>query len=353
MTIPTLDGVTARTITTERLTTRVLFTGPEDGIPVLFLHGNMTSATWWEATMLALPDGFRGIAPDQRGYGDADPAKKIDATRGMLDLAEDALALLDQLGIDRVHVVGNSLGGSVIWRMMMAAPDRLSSVTQVAPGSPYGFGGTKDEHGTPCFDDFAGSGGGLVNPQLIEYFKQGDTSLDSPFTPRSALRMLVYKPPFVPEREMDLLASALTMHVGDEDVPGDKVASPNWPYVGPGVMGATNALSPKYAGDVSALYGIDPKPPVLWVRGSHDLAVSDSAASDPGTLGAAGLMPNWPGAEVYPPQPMLKQTRAVLDQYAAAGGQYEEAVIDDTAHVPFIEKPDAFNAVFHAFLQRA
>jgi pimeloyl-ACP methyl ester carboxylesterase len=35
------------------------------------------------------------------------------------------------------------------------------------------------------------------------------------------------------------------------------------------------------------------------------------------------------------------------------GGQYEEAVIDDAAHVPFIEKPDAFNAVFHAFLQRA
>ncbi len=77
-----MDGITPKTITTERITTRVLFSGPENGTPVLFLHGNTSSATWWEETMLALPEGFRGIAHDQRGFGDADPAKHIDATRG-------------------------------------------------------------------------------------------------------------------------------------------------------------------------------------------------------------------------------------------------------------------------------
>ena len=87
-----------------------------------------------------------------------------------------------------------------------------------------------------------------------------------------------------------------------------------------------------------------------WVRGSDDLSVSDNAAADMAMLGALGLVPGWPGAEVFPPQPMLGQTRAVLDRYAAAGGSYREVVIADAAHAPFIEKPDAFNAVFHAHL---
>ena len=39
MNAPVLEGVTARTVTTERLATRVLFTGPDEGIPVLFIHG--------------------------------------------------------------------------------------------------------------------------------------------------------------------------------------------------------------------------------------------------------------------------------------------------------------------------
>ena len=65
MTTPVLEGVTAGSVTTDRLTTRVLFTGPEDGIPVLFIHGNFSNATWWEETMLALPPQYRGIAPDR------------------------------------------------------------------------------------------------------------------------------------------------------------------------------------------------------------------------------------------------------------------------------------------------
>ena len=73
MIVPGLEGITARMVSTERLTTRVLFTGPDDGIPVLLLHGNFSNATWWEETLVTLPPQYRGIAPDQRGYGDADP----------------------------------------------------------------------------------------------------------------------------------------------------------------------------------------------------------------------------------------------------------------------------------------
>jgi pimeloyl-ACP methyl ester carboxylesterase len=142
-----------------------------------------------------------------------------------------------------------------------------------------------------------------------------------------------------------------TTHLGPQDNPGDFAPSPNWPFVAPGVWGAANALSPKYVGEaVERMLAAQPKPPLLWVRGSHDLAVGDTSLSCPGTLGSMGAIPGWPGMAVYPPQPMVSQTRAVLEKYTAAGGSYREVVIQDAGHVPFIEKPDEFNAVFHAHL---
>jgi len=347
MDIPTMEGITAKTITTPRLTTRVLFSGSEDGAPVLFLHGNVTSATWWEETMLALPEGFRGISPDQRGFGEADRKATIDATRGMGDLADDVAALLDYLDIEKAHLVGNSLGGMVVWEMMKLHPDRILTITMADPGSPYGFGATRDNEGTPTTPDFAGSGGGLTNPELVQRIQEGDRTMDSQFSPLSALRMLLVKAPFVSPREDELLSSMLTTHIGPDAVPGDFEQSANWPHVAPGKMGATNATSPKYQTHVEKIVEMEPKVPILWVRGSHDLVVSDTAASDPGYLGRIGLLPGWPGEEAYPPQPMIGQTRTVLEKYAAAGGSFEEVVIDDAGHVPFLEKPEEFNAVFH------
>jgi pimeloyl-ACP methyl ester carboxylesterase len=268
----------------------------------------------------------------------------------MGDLADDAAALLDYLGINKAHIVGNSLGGMVVWRMMVDYPERYLSVTLVDTGSPYGFGATKDVNGTPCYPDFAGSGGGLSNPELIRRMKEGDRSLDSQFSPRSAIRMLLVKPPFIPAREDALVDSLNSTHIGERDVPGDTEKSPNWPFMAPGKWGATNATSPKYAVSVEKITASQPKTKVLWIRGKNDMVVSDSAASDPGFLGRMGMIPGWPGEEVFPPQPMLGQTRAVLEKYAASGGSYQEVVIEDAGHLPFIEKPEEFNKAFHVHI---
>jgi pimeloyl-ACP methyl ester carboxylesterase len=346
MSVPTMEGVTAKRITTDRITTRVLFTGPEDGVPVLLLHGNFSSATWWEETMLALPQGYRGIAPDLRGYGDADPTKHIDATRGMRDFADDVEALLEHLHIEQAHIAGCSLGGAIVWRMIMDYPERFLTIVVINPGSPYGFGGTKDDVGTPCFPDFAGTGGGMVNPELVQRVKDEDRSMDDQLSPRVGMRGL-FKPPFVPTREEELLSSLLSIHIGEQGYPGDSTPSPNWPYIAPGVWGPINAMSPKYMDDVSKIHDGRMTLPILWLRGSHDQTISDTSMSDPGFLGKMGFIPGWPGDDIYPPQPMLRQTRAVLEKYAVAGGSYEEVVIQDAAHIPFIEKLDAFNEVFH------
>jgi pimeloyl-ACP methyl ester carboxylesterase len=352
MSIPTLPGVSAQIITSARLTTRVLFSGPPDGVPVLLLHGNNSCATWWEEVMISLPPGWRGIAPDQRGFGDADPTKKVDARRGAGDWADDAAALLDRLQIAKAHVVGSSLGGSVVWRLLMDHAQRVLSAIQVDPGSPYGFGGTRDVQGTPTWPDFAGSGGGLVNPQYAQRVLDGDSGLDSPASPRAILRKSIVKPPFVPAREDELVLAMLATHIGPQDQPGDKVVSPNWPYSAPGAWGAANALSPKYTGAMSRLYAIAPKPDILWIRGAGDLVVGDKALADPGVLGSLGMIPGWPGPQAYPPQPMVSQTRAVLEAYAAAGGVYQEAVIENAGHAPYLDNLPEFNRLLHAHLCR-
>jgi pimeloyl-ACP methyl ester carboxylesterase len=111
-------------------------------------------------------------------------------------------------------------------------------------------------------------------------------------------------------------------------------------------------MSPRYVGDsVERFIAADPKPPILWVRGADDQIVSDNSLFDFGTLGALGAIPGWPGNDVYPPQPMVSQTRAVLERYAAHGGSFREEVFADTGHTPFIERPEAFLEHFLAHLE--
>ena len=86
--------------------------------------------------------------------------------------------------------------------------------------------------------------------------------------------------------------------------------------------------------------------------GADDIAVCNTAASDPGTWGPTGRLPGFPGSEAYPPQPMMDQIRKMLDDYAAAGGAYEEVAIPGCGHVPFITDIEAFDRAFHAHLAR-
>jgi pimeloyl-ACP methyl ester carboxylesterase len=92
--------------------------------------------------------------------------------------------------------------------------------------------------------------------------------------------------------------------------------------------------------DVSGVVDLPAKPPVLWIRGDADAIVSDTSAFDLAFLGQLGAVPGWPGAEACPPQPMVTQTRAVLDRYAASGGAYREVVLPGVGHSPHVERPE-------------
>ena len=98
--------------------------GPDGGMPVLFLNSLGTDLRMWEAVIDRLPD-IRAIGMDKRGHG-------LSATPGgdwtLADLAGDALALLDHLGVDRVVVAGCSIGGMIAQKIAVLAPARISGL---------------------------------------------------------------------------------------------------------------------------------------------------------------------------------------------------------------------------------
>ena len=66
----------------------------------------------------------------------------------------------------------------------------------------------------------------------------------------------------------------------------------------------------------------------------------DWSLFDAGTLGGLGVLPDWPGDDVHPPQPMEAQIRAMLAAYAERGGAAVEREVADSSHGPFIDHLD-------------
>lgn len=346
------SAVQQRTVMTSRLRIHVREAG-SGPVPVVLLHGNCSSSAFFDELMLSLGPRYRAIAPDLRGYGQTEPLP-VDATRGCGDWADDLAALVDALGLGRFHLAGWSMGGGIAMRYALDHADRLLSLTLIAPLSPFGFGGTRDAEGTPTAPDFAGSGGGTVNRDFVGRIAEGDRGADHPSSPRNILNSFYFKPPFrgTEEQEERWVDALLSTRIGDDHYPGDFVPSGNWPGMAPGTRGINNAMSPKYH-NVSHFAHIDPKPPVLWIRGDSDQIVSDTSLFDLAYLGQIGAVPGWPGPEACPPQPMVAQTRFVLERYRAGGGEYEEVVIADAGHSPFIEQPQAFLSHFLRHLERS
>src|SRR5215203_5413269 len=162
-----LEGISSSMVETERVRTHILTSGSVEGVPVVFVHGNVSSSRFWEETMLALPDTYCAVSPDLRGYGLTE-AVAIDSTRGLRDWADDLAALREALKLGKFHLVGWSMGAGVGMQYAIDHPDHLLSLTLMSPLAPYGFGGTEDVEGTPTFADFAGSGGGTVNPEFLK-----------------------------------------------------------------------------------------------------------------------------------------------------------------------------------------
>ena len=99
------------------------------GTPVVLIHGLAGDYSAWLAQVEALRNDYRVIAFDNRGAG---RSTQVNEPVSTADLADDTLALMDHLGIDRAHVVGRSMGGAVAQHMALKAPRRILSLVLCA-----------------------------------------------------------------------------------------------------------------------------------------------------------------------------------------------------------------------------
>ncbi len=113
-----------------------LAAGPEDGRPILLLHGFPEAAMQWEHQLAAFAAlGFRAIAPDQRGYSPGvRPKAPSDYT--IETLVGDVIAIADRLGWAGFDLVGHDWGGAVAWWTADVHPDRVHRLAVVSTPHP-------------------------------------------------------------------------------------------------------------------------------------------------------------------------------------------------------------------------
>jgi pimeloyl-ACP methyl ester carboxylesterase len=109
--------------------------GPEDAPPVLAIHGWPQHWWAWRDVIRELAGEFRLLCPDLRGLGWSGPAADGDYRKQRM--ADDQLALLDALGLERVRLVGHDWGGWTALLVALAAPERVSSVALMSIGHPW------------------------------------------------------------------------------------------------------------------------------------------------------------------------------------------------------------------------
>lgn len=114
-------------------------TGPVDAPVVVLSHSLGATRAMWDAQVPALAERYRVLAYDTRGHGES-PAPE--GPYSIDDLADDVVALLDEVGAERAHVVGLSLGGMTGLRLAAREPgrvDRLAVLCTSAKPEPGPF----------------------------------------------------------------------------------------------------------------------------------------------------------------------------------------------------------------------
>jgi pimeloyl-ACP methyl ester carboxylesterase len=123
-----------RRVAADGVTLAVLDEGA--GQPVLLLHGFPDSSRLWRHQIPALVGaGMRVIAPDLRGFGDSDKPEAVEAYSVGRSVA-DLVAILDQLEVERAHVVGHDWGAGVAWALAAFVPARVERLVVMSVGHP-------------------------------------------------------------------------------------------------------------------------------------------------------------------------------------------------------------------------
>lgn len=131
---PQIEGVRRSRVQARGVDFHVTESGPADGVPVLALHGWPEHHYEWRDLLASPPESLRIIAPDLPGYGWSGPAPHRWQKE---QVASDVLALLDQLGLRRVVLVGHDWGGYVGYLLALRQPERFSAYLATNIAHPW------------------------------------------------------------------------------------------------------------------------------------------------------------------------------------------------------------------------
>lgn len=121
---PAIPGVRRSRVHARGVDFHVTEAGPVDGVPVLALHGWPQHHYAWRDLLADPPAGLRIIAPDLPGYGwSGAPPHRWEKE----EVVSDVLALLDELGVGRMVLVGHDWGGWIGHLLVLRAPERVSA----------------------------------------------------------------------------------------------------------------------------------------------------------------------------------------------------------------------------------
>lgn len=130
--LPSVPGVTHRFVEARGIRLHVAEAGAGD--PVVLVHGWPQHWYCWRRVIPRLAADHRLICPDLRGFGWSDAPRTAYAKR---ELADDLIALLDALELDRVRLVGHDWGGFAAFLVALQAPERVSSLLALSIVHPW------------------------------------------------------------------------------------------------------------------------------------------------------------------------------------------------------------------------
>jgi len=201
----------SRRIDVGEVTLHVVLAGPEQGEPVVLLHGFPEFWYAWRYPIAQLAAaGFRVIAPDQRGYNTSDKPRGIEAYR-IDTLAADVVGLIAALGYERANLVGHDWGGGVAWQVAIRHPERVRRLAVIDTPHPQAGDGFESRE------------------EPIAWYR---TFMQLPWIPELSARLGNYwllannlqktsRPGTFPDKVMDRFRSAW-------DQPGARTATVNW-----------------------------------------------------------------------------------------------------------------------------
>lgn len=115
--------------------------GPEDGTPVMLVHGTADSRMVWAQVVPHLVEaGMRVYVPEMRGQGKTDKPFESDHSYDSSKFAKDIASLFDKLGLEHVHMVGHSLGSLTCQIVAAQSAEKVESVTLISTGAIMGTG---------------------------------------------------------------------------------------------------------------------------------------------------------------------------------------------------------------------